>query len=116
MPDFLVRILSSHHEDLILISLTALFSLNLTPNTVGGAELTLGGIDNTKVTNPITYVPVVQNSGFWQLKSSKFSVNGKSTSTLTASRTIIFDSGTSNLVFPKAVAEVGVLTFYADER
>lgn len=28
--------------------LPALFSLFLTPNSVGGAELTLGGIDNTK--------------------------------------------------------------------
>lgn len=30
----------------------------LTPKSVGGAELTLGGIDNTKFSSPITYIPV----------------------------------------------------------
>ena len=33
--------------------LPALFSMFLTPNSVGGAELTLGGIDNTKFTGQL---------------------------------------------------------------
>ncbi len=51
-------------------------------------------------------MPLVDPSeGFWQLTSSGITVNGKSTSTLKQSRTIIFDSGTSNLVFPQEDTE-----------
>ncbi|KAI0084066.1 acid protease [Irpex rosettiformis] len=82
--------------------LPSLFSLFLTPKSVGNAELTLGGIDNSKFTGSITFIPLVDpQQGFWQLTSTGITVNGKSTSTLQQSRTIIFDSGTSNLVFPQ---------------
>jgi hypothetical protein len=30
----------------------------LTPKSVGGAELTLGGIDSTKYSSALTYIPV----------------------------------------------------------
>jgi hypothetical protein len=36
----------------------AVFGMWLTPKSVGGAELTLGGIDNSKFSGPITYIPV----------------------------------------------------------
>lgn len=80
----------------------------LTPNAIGGAELTLGGVDSTKFTKALTYIPVVQSSSFWSLTSTQFSVNGKSSTALTKSTTIIFDSGTSNIVFPKATTEVNI--------
>lgn len=73
--------------------LVAIFSLALLPNGIAGSELTLGGIDTTKYTNPLTYVPVVAFSSFWELKSTQFAVNGVTTSTLKASHNIIFDSG-----------------------
>ncbi|KAI0692888.1 acid protease [Cytidiella melzeri] len=85
--------------------LPSLFSLFLTPQAVGNAELTIGGIDTTKFTGPISYIPLTAESteeGFWELSSSGITVNGKSTSALKKSRAIIFDSGTSNLVFSQA--------------
>lgn len=71
----------------------AVFSLALLPNGVSGSELTLGGIDTTKFTKALTYVPVISGSSFWQLKSTQFAVNGVTTSTLKTAHNIIFDSG-----------------------
>ncbi|KAJ7488313.1 acid protease, partial [Mycena latifolia] len=62
---------------LISQGLPSLFSFFLTPEAVGNAELTLGGIDPTK-----------------------FKVNGKTTPLLNATRNVILDSGTSNILFP----------------
>lgn len=45
------------------------------------------------------------SEGTWQLSSSAISINGKTTSALKKSRTIIFDSGTSNIVFPTTTTE-----------
>jgi len=84
--------------------LPPLFSLFLTPDKVGSAELTLGGTDPSKFSGTPVFAPAGSGS-HWELTSSKVSVNGKTTSTLQRSMGIIFDSGTSNLVFPKAVAE-----------
>ena len=105
--------------------LPSLFSLFLTPESVGNAEMTLGGIDSSKFTGKfrctqllpdqwftmytgsLTFASVTdQESGAWQLISPSISVNGKTSSALKKSRTFIFDSGTSNLVMPQADAEV----------
>lgn len=41
----------------------------------------------------------------WTLSSSALYVNGKTTSALKQARSIIFDSGTSNVLFPTSTAE-----------
>ncbi|KAJ7647093.1 acid protease [Roridomyces roridus] len=86
--------------------LPSLFSLFLTPEAVGNAELTIGGIDSTKFTGPLTFasLPSPNSSATWTLNSPQLFVNGKSTSILKATRNIIFDSGTSNILFPTATA------------
>ncbi|KAK7005686.1 pepsin A [Favolaschia claudopus] len=85
--------------------LPSLFSLYLTPKAVGNAELTVGGIDNTKFNGSLTFASQSsRGSSTWTLTSPGLFVNGKSTSVLKASRNIIFDSGTSNILFPTATA------------
>ncbi|KAF7792410.1 hypothetical protein EIP86_003447 [Pleurotus ostreatoroseus] len=86
--------------------LPSLFSLFLTPKSVGEAELTIGGIDDTKFTGSLTFASLTDaSSGAWQLTSPSIAVNGKTSSTLKKSRIFIFDSGTSNLVMPQADTE-----------
>jgi Eukaryotic aspartyl protease len=80
--------------------------LFLTPKQIGHAELTLGGADDTKFKGPLTFITQPSSNGNWMLPSSGIAVNGKTSSTLTSNRTIIFDSGTSNLCFSKATTEV----------
>ncbi|QRV89151.1 aspartyl protease [Ceratobasidium sp. AG-Ba] len=93
-------------QNLVSQGLPAIFGMWLTPKSVGGAELTLGGIDNTKFCGPVTYIPIGPDpQGYWQLVSSQYAVNGKTTSALKKSTSIIFDSGTSNVVFPKDLTE-----------
>ncbi|KAK2464624.1 hypothetical protein APHAL10511_003317 [Amanita phalloides] len=85
--------------------LPALFSLYLTPKSIGHAELTLGGIDHTKFHGDPVYASLLVDSGSsWQLMSSGITVNGKVTKLLASPRTIIFDSGTSNVVFSTVTA------------
>lgn len=84
----------------------ALFSLYLTPHNTQEAELTIGGIDSSKYNGSLTYAPLPAGSGStWQLSSPQIAVNGKTTSTLKAKRDIIFDSGTSNVLFDTDTAE-----------
>ncbi|KZT26713.1 acid protease [Neolentinus lepideus HHB14362 ss-1] len=91
---------------LINQGLPSVFGLYLTPNAIGNAELTIGGIDTTKFTGSVSYASLPSDSGdTWQLSSPQISVNGKTTSTLKRTRTIIFDSGTSNVLFPTSTAE-----------
>ncbi|KAF8585024.1 acid protease [Ramaria rubella] len=86
----------------------AAFGLYLTPKSIGNAELTLGGFDESKISGELHYSPILIPDvlpGFWTLNSSSVSVNGKTSSFLNNPQQIIFDSGTSNLVFPKNVTE-----------
>ncbi|KAJ7496013.1 acid protease [Mycena galericulata] len=90
---------------LVKKGLPSLFSLYLTPQAVGNAELTIGGIDTTKFTGNLTFASLPADTGAtWSLNSPKLSVNGKTTSVLKATRNVIFDSGTSNVLFPTATA------------
>ncbi|KZT08336.1 acid protease [Laetiporus sulphureus 93-53] len=90
---------------LIEQGLPAMFGMYLTPHTVGNAELTLGGVDESKINGTIEWADkVVDPYGDWQLNSSRISVNGKTTLLLTSNRTIIFDSGTSNVYFSPDIA------------
>lgn len=107
----------------LLTLVAALFSMFLTPNAVGEAELTFGGIDNTKFqgefevlmlvatdecySGPLTFASLPSTSGrTWELPSPQISVNGRTTTTLRQRRTVIFDSGTSNILFSTATTEV----------
>ncbi|KAJ7755367.1 acid protease [Mycena maculata] len=90
---------------LVQQGLPSLFSLYVTPKAVGNAELTIGGIDTTKFKGALTYASIPADAGdTWSLESPQLSVNGKTTSVLKAKRNIIFDSGTSNVLFPTATA------------
>ncbi|KAF8070647.1 acid protease [Lyophyllum atratum] len=91
---------------LISQGLPSLFSLFLTPNAVGNAELTIGGIDNTKFKGNPTFASLpAGSSSTWRLLSPRLSVNGKTTSLLNTQRSVIFDSGTSNVLFSTATTE-----------
>ncbi|OSD06882.1 acid protease [Trametes coccinea BRFM310] len=84
--------------------LPSLFSYFLTPHTVGNAELLIGGIDDTKFKGDLIYANQ-QGDGDWEVESSQISVNGKTTSVLKQSRSVIFDSGTSNILFDTQTTE-----------
>ncbi|KAJ7812337.1 acid protease [Mycena leptocephala] len=82
----------------------AIFGMLFTPESEGGAgELTLGGVDMTKFTTPPLYSPQV-GSGNWQLSSQGIFVNGNTASSLQNNVTLIFDSGTSNMLFVEPIA------------
>ncbi|KAJ7497535.1 acid protease [Mycena latifolia] len=90
---------------LVSQGLPSLFSLYLTPQAIGNAEMTVGGIDTTKFTGNLTFASLpAGSSSTWSLNSPQLSVNGKTTTALKATRNIIFDSGTSNILFPTATA------------
>lgn len=91
---------------ILLSALSALFSFYLTPKTIGSAELTLGGIDYSKFKEPMVFSTIRPNGAFWTLPSSRIIVNGQTNEVLSQTRDFIFDSATSNLVFPKALTEV----------
>ncbi|KAF7318309.1 Acid protease [Mycena chlorophos] len=91
---------------LVKQGLPSIFSLYITPEAVGGAELTIGGIDETKFNGSLTYAPNAdQGSSTWSLTSPQIFVNGKTTSTLKKKRDVIFDSGTSNVLFDTTTTE-----------
>ncbi|KII92889.1 hypothetical protein PLICRDRAFT_488851 [Plicaturopsis crispa FD-325 SS-3] len=91
---------------LVKQGMDAVFGMYLTAKKVGGAELTIGGYDKTKFTGDLTYASVPSGSGStWQLSSPAIYVNGKTDSTLKSKRQIIFDSGTSNIVFDTETTE-----------
>ncbi|RPD68610.1 acid protease [Lentinus tigrinus ALCF2SS1-7] len=89
---------------LVKAGLPSLFSMFLTPNAVGNAELLIGGIDDTKFKGDLTYADQV-GSGDWEVESTQITVNGKTTSSLKQHRSIIFDSGTSNILFSTSTTE-----------
>jgi len=91
---------------LIQQGLPSMFSLYLTPEADGNAELTIGGIDDSKFSGSLIYASVPSdNEGSWELPSSAIYVNGQTSSSLKESRTIIFDSGTTNVLFPTSTTE-----------
>ncbi|KAI0329429.1 acid protease [Cubamyces sp. BRFM 1775] len=91
-------------EALIREGLPSLFSLFLTPHTDGGAELLIGGIDDTKFQGDLIYADQT-GEGDWEVESTQISVNGKTNSILKTRRSVIFDSGTSNILFDTQTTE-----------
>ncbi|KAJ7163594.1 acid protease [Mycena crocata] len=96
---------SGFFASLIAQGLPSLFSMYLTPQAIGNAEMTVGGIDTTKFKGNLTFASLpAGSSSTWTLNSPQLSVNGKTSTVLRATRNIIFDSGTSNILFPTATA------------
>ncbi|KAJ7646694.1 acid protease [Roridomyces roridus] len=87
--------------------LPSLFGFFLTPQAEGNAELTIGGIDDTKFDGPLMFasLPAPGEQVDWSLISPQVFVNGQTTSLLNATREVIFDSGTSNVLFPTDLTE-----------
>ncbi|KAI8993007.1 acid protease [Trametes punicea] len=83
------------------LGLPSLFSLYLTPHTVGHAELLLGGLT---IPRKLIYADQT-GEGDWEVESSQITVNGKTTSVLKQTRSVIFDSGTSNVLFDTETTE-----------
>ncbi|KAF7345319.1 Acid protease [Mycena sanguinolenta] len=82
-----------------------IFGMLFVPESEGGAgELTIGGVDTTKFNGSLLYSPQV-DEGNWQLASEGIFVNGKTASILQNNLTLIFDSGTSNMLFEQSIAE-----------
>lgn len=71
-----------------------------------GGELTLGGIDTTKINGSITYTPLTI-PGFWQFNIDGFWVNGKFMPG--TNHTAVSDTGASIIVLPPKIAA----TFYS---
>jgi hypothetical protein len=84
----------------------AVFGMYLSPYSIGYAELTLGGTDLSGNTVPPTYIPVTGDGSVWQLTSYGVYVNDVTSLALQIYQVIVFDTGTSNLVFPIEIAEV----------
>lgn len=70
----------------------------------GSGSYQFGAVDQSKIAEPMKWVPVNASSGFWQVESKKFSVNGKVVDNPTASKAIA-DTGTSLLLVDQKVAE-----------
>lgn len=81
----------------------AIYGLYLTPHSVGHAEISLGGVDSSKLTSDINYIPVFPVTGPFNGTFEKVYVNNKATKV--SSNYAIYDSGTANIVAPKKDAE-----------
>jgi hypothetical protein len=94
---------------------TALFGIYYSPHGLNGtSEITMGGVDTTKFSTPLNYASVVSVSGLegvWTLASTSGSVNGQIVDILKDEFTVVFDSGTPNVVFQKDMAEVRKASF-----
>ncbi|KAF8608390.1 acid protease [Ceratobasidium sp. AG-I] len=97
----------SFFQALVQSGLPPVLGFSLTPKAVGGAQLTIGGFDETKIRGKkLAYIPIPKGAwGFWQLESSQFAVNGKTNSVLKQVRQVYFDTGTANVHFPKDTTE-----------
>jgi hypothetical protein len=78
------------------------FTADLTNDTTGTYEF--GKIDNSKFKGQLTWTPVDNSNGFWQVKSEKFTIDGKVQQAQNANPAIA-DTGTSLLLVDDAVAK-----------
>lgn len=80
-----------------------MFGLYLSPKKVGDAELSLGGINKARTTGEITYIPVDTSNNAWSIRFKSVAVNGQMTDI--PGQMAIADSGTSNMIAPRANLE-----------
>ncbi|KAH8809448.1 aspartic peptidase domain-containing protein [Xylogone sp. PMI_703] len=76
----------------------ALYGLYLTPESIGNAEISIGGVDASKYTSDIYYFPVNSTTGLFTIKFDSVYVNKQNTNITSAPA--IIDSGTANIVAP----------------
>ncbi|KAH0527031.1 hypothetical protein TsFJ059_002075 [Trichoderma semiorbis] len=81
----------------------AVYGLYLTPQSVGHAEISLGGVDSSKLVSEINYIPVFPATGQFNGTFEKVYVDNAITNV--SSNYAIYDSGTANIVAPKNDAE-----------
>ncbi|KAM0258943.1 hypothetical protein ACHAQJ_003599 [Trichoderma viride] len=81
----------------------AVYGLYLTPQSVGHAEVSLGGVDSSKLTSAINYIPVYPTTGQFNGTFEGVYVNNKTTDI--SPNYAIYDSGTANIAAPKEDAE-----------
>ncbi|KAL8723531.1 MAG: hypothetical protein Q9225_000166 [Loekoesia sp. 1 TL-2023] len=77
------------------------FTANLRHHTVGSYEF--GRIDNTQFKGDITYTPIDNSQGFWQIESKTFAVGDGQTQTNPNASPAIMDTGTSLMLADDAV-------------
>ena len=116
----LLHVLSIPARTLILTSIShrlALFGIYYSPHGLNGtSEITMGGVDFSKFSTPLAYASVISGSGgAWTLSSTGGSVNGQTLDLLKDGLHILFDTGTPNVVFPQALAEVRKSRFHYQE-
>ncbi|EHK18645.1 uncharacterized protein TRIVIDRAFT_158819, partial [Trichoderma virens Gv29-8] len=81
----------------------AIYGLYLTPQSMGQAEISLGGVDSSKLTSEINYIPVYPVTGQFNGTFEKIYVDNRTTNV--SPNYVIYDSGTANIVAPKNDAE-----------
>lgn len=77
------------------------FTANLRHHTVGSYEF--GRIDNTQFKGDVTYTPIDNSQGFWQIESKSFAVGDGHTQTNPNASPAIMDTGTSLMLADDAV-------------
>jgi len=83
----------------------AVFSMYMTPKSIGDAELTLGGINPSRYTGDINYVPAIrigEHSPGWFIAFDETYVNGERAR---IGGVAVADSGTSNINAPRIDGE-----------
>ncbi|KAI1306997.1 Lysosomal aspartic protease [Halotydeus destructor] len=80
------------------------FYLNRDVKSSEGGELFFGGIDATKYTGNITYVPVIETR-YWKVSMDSFAVGEDSSSFCKGGCDVIADTGTSLIALPTAEAD-----------
>lgn len=91
-------------------------SFYLADSSGSDGEMTVGGIDSTKYTGDLVYVPLTSET-YWETKMDSFNINGASASSTTR---CILDTGTSLLAGPSAdvkkiAATVGAKPFFLNK-
>ena len=89
------------------------FGVYLSDASGSPGELTLGGVDNTKFTGELSYVPLSSET-YWEVALDTITINGAS---VTTTKKAVLDTGTSLLAGPTAdvkaiAAKVGAKPFF----
>jgi hypothetical protein len=92
---------------------SALYGLSLAPETVGGAEITLGDIDECKLAGDVNYVPVNSSFGLFQISFDDVYVSGQQASI--PGQATFMDSGTANLVAPDASSAEAIYSLISSD-
>ncbi|KAM3617845.1 uncharacterized protein V6R79_011905 [Siganus canaliculatus] len=74
------------------------FSVYLSPNSEEGSEVAFGGIDYSKFTGSLTWIPL-SSATYWQIKMDSVKINGETVACSGGCQAII-DTGTSLIVGP----------------